>query len=132
MTTIGLAALSRADSTIRRPFFLYVDEFQSFTTLSVANMVSELRKYGVGLILAHQHLHQLEPEVRHAVLGNVGSLVLFRLGVEDAHLMARELAPWFGSDDLTQLKNYDTYCKLMIDGEPSRPFSATTLPPASI
>lgn len=128
VTTIGLAALSRADSHERKPFFLYVDEFQSFTTLSLANMVSELRKYGVGLILAHQHLFQLEPQVRHAVLGNVGSLVMFRLGVEDAKIMAREVAPWFAWDDITQLPNHDTYCKLMIDGAPSRPFSATTLP----
>jgi Type IV secretion-system coupling protein DNA-binding domain len=132
VTTIGLAAMSRADSKVRRPFDLYVDEFQSFTTLSVANMVSELRKYGVGLILAHQHLHQLEPEVRHAVLGNVGTLVLFRLGVEDAHLMAREIAPWFAWDDLTQLRNYDSYCKLMIDGMPSRPFSASTMKPSPV
>ena len=132
ITTIGLAALSRADSSTRRPFYLYVDEFQSFTTLSVANMVSELRKYGVGLILAHQHLHQLEPEVRHAILGNVGSLVLFRLGVEDSVLMAREIAPWFGAYDLTQLRNHDTYCKLMIDGMPSRPFSASTMKPSPV
>ena len=132
VTTIGLAALSRADSNIRRPFFLYVDEFQSFTTLSVANMVSELRKYGVGLILAHQHLFQLEPEVRHAVLGNVGSLVMFRLGVEDAHIMAREVAPWFAWEDIIQLPNHDIYCKLMIDGAPSRSFSATTIPPKQL
>lgn len=132
VTTIGLAALSRADSNIRRPFFLYVDEFQSFTTLSVANMVSELRKYGVGLILAHQHLFQLEPEVRHAVLGNVGSLVMFRSGVEDAHIMAREVAPWFAWEDIIQLPNHDIYCKLMIDGAPSRSFSATTIPPKQL
>ncbi len=72
VSTLGLAGLSRADAdpSERRPFFLYVDEFQSFSTLSFANMMTELRKYGVGLTLAHQHLHQLEPEIRHAVLGN--------------------------------------------------------------
>src|SRR5205823_615833 len=79
MTTIGLAAFSRAESPIaeRRPFFVYADEFQDFTTLSIANMVSELRKFGVGLVMAHQHLHQLEPEVRHAVIGNAGTLIAF-------------------------------------------------------
>lgn len=81
VSSVGLAAYSRGDmpAAERRPFILYIDEFQHFTTLSVANMVSELRKFGVGLVLAHQHLHQLEPEIRHAVLGNVGTLVVFRV-----------------------------------------------------
>jgi DNA helicase HerA-like ATPase len=75
MTTIGLAAFSRVDIPLaeRRPFFVYADEFQEFTTLSIANMVSELRKFGVGLVMAHQHLHQLDPDVRHAVLGKCGN-----------------------------------------------------------
>lgn len=134
VTTMGLAGLSRAAIPVeqRSDFFLYIDEFQSFTTLSVANMVSELRKFGVGLILAHQHLHQLEDPIRHAVLGNVGSLVAFRLGVEDARTLAPEFAPVFGSEDLAELANHDIYVKMMIDGAPSRPFSATTLPPAQI
>jgi hypothetical protein len=113
----------------RRPFFLYIDEFQAFTTESMANMISELRKYGVALTLAHQHLFQLEPKVRHAVLGNVGTMVAFRLGVEDAQLLEREFQPVFASTDLVSLRNYDLYVKLLIDGQPSRPFSATTLPP---
>lgn len=131
VSTLGLAAMSRADLSAehRTPFFVYVDEFQSFTTLSIANMVSELRKYGVGLILAHQHLTQLEPDVRHAVLGNVGTMIAFRLGVEDAQLLEREFHPVFGWQDLINLPNYDLYIKLMIDGVPSRPFSASTLPP---
>jgi hypothetical protein len=128
VSTIGLAAFSRAElpEAERRPFFLYIDEFQNFTTLSVANMVSELRKYNVGLVLAHQHLHQLELDVRHAVLANVGTLVSFRLGPEDAPIIARELAP-FDVADLVGLPNHDVLLKLMIDGVACRPFSATTL-----
>lgn len=82
VSTIGLAALSRADERVsaRRPFFLYVDEFQSFTTLSFANMMAELRKYGVGLVLAHQHLHQLEPDIQHAVLAMRGRSYRFAWG----------------------------------------------------
>lgn len=134
MTTIGLAAFSRAEmeERKRRPFLLYIDEFQSFTTLSLANMASELRKYGVGLILAHQHLHQLEPDIRHAVLGNVGTLIASRVGAEDAPYLAREFQPKFDVQDLIALPNYRIYLKLMIDGTPSPPFSGTTIPPSAI
>jgi len=131
VATIGLAAFSRAEmeQAIRRAFFLYLDEFQSFTTLALANMTSELRKYGVGLTLAHQHFHQLEPDVRHAILGNAGTIIAFRVGPEDATYLAREFAPVFEMEDLLALPNYRIYLKLMIDGAPSRPFSATTLLP---
>ena len=134
VTTLGLAALSRADvEESKRPdYHVLIDEFQSFTTLSVANMVSELRKFHVGLVLAHQHLYQLEPEVRHAVLGNVGTLISFRLGPEDAQMIAREFEPVFAPLDLVNLSNHAIYLKLMIDGTPSRPFSATTLRPRNI
>lgn len=134
VTTLSLAALSRTDDgpTARKPFFVYIDEFQSFTTLSIASMVSELRKFGIGLVLAHQHLRQLGPEVRDAVLGNAGTIVSFRLGAQDAQLMAKEFEPVFSRQDLTSLANFDIYLKLMINGTPSRPFSATTLPPAGL
>jgi hypothetical protein len=92
-------------------------------------MVSELRKFHVGLVLAHQHLYQLEPEVRHAVLGNVGTLLSLRLGPEDAQMIGREFEPVFVPEDLVNLPNHDIYLKLMIDGTPSKPFSATTLHP---
>ena len=130
VTTLGLAAFSRADvEEHKRPdYHVFIDEFQSFTTLSVANMVSELRKFHVGLVLAHQHLYQLEPEVRHAVLGNVGTMISFRLGPDDARTLAREFEPVFAPEDLVNLPNHDIYLKLMIDGVPSQPFSATTLP----
>ena len=134
VSTLGLAALSRADApaTERRPFFLYVDEFQTFTTLSFVNMMSELRKYGLGLALAHQHFHQLEPEVRHAVLGNAGTLISFRVGPEDALILAREFQPTFDVEDLLNLPNRELYLKLMIDGAPSRPFSARTIAPMDV
>jgi hypothetical protein len=134
VTTIGLAAFSRADlpPKQRRDFFVYVDEFQTFTTLAVTNMLSELRKYRVGFTIAHQYLHQLEPEVRHAVLGNVGTIMSFRLGAEDTPYFVREFAEEFEEIDLLQLPNYRIYLKLMIDGAPSRPLSAMTLPPGSI
>lgn len=129
VSTIGLAALSRADAPpeSRRPFFLYVDEFQSFTTLAFANMMAELRKYGLGLTLAHQHFHQLDAEIRHAVLGNAGTLISFRVGPEDARILAEQFQPTFGVEDLLNLPNRHFYLRLMIDGSPSRPFSAVTL-----
>jgi type IV secretory pathway TraG/TraD family ATPase VirD4 len=131
VTTIGLAAFSRADMPAleRRDFYIYIDEFQSFTTLAVANMFSEMRKYRVGFTVAHQYLHQLEPEIRHAVLGNAGTIVSFRIGAEDASYVAKEFQARFEPLDLMQLENYHIYLKLMIDGMPSKPFSAVTLRP---
>lgn len=130
VTTINLAAFSRSElpEDERRPFYLYLDEFQNFTTLSVANAISELRKFKLGLVIANQHLHQLEPDVMHAVLGNVGTLVTFRVGPEDARMLAREFEPVFSAADLANIPNHDIYLKLMIDGTPSKPFSATSLP----
>jgi type IV secretory pathway TraG/TraD family ATPase VirD4 len=131
VTTIGLAAYTRADMPAdkRRNFFVYVDEFQSFTTLAVANMLSELRKYRVGFTVAHQYLNQLEPDIRHAVLGNAATVISFRVGAEDAPFLVREFVEQFEQIDLIQLPNYRIYLKLMIDGMPSKPFSATTLEP---
>ncbi|MEQ1857487.1 MAG: type IV secretion system DNA-binding domain-containing protein [Longimicrobiales bacterium] len=126
---IALAGIARSEQpeAARRDFLVYLDEFQTFTTLSVANMLSELRKYRVGMILAHQHLSQLEPEVRDAVFGNAGTLVCFRVGAADAAYIAREFDPKFVASDLIGLPRYSVYLKLMIDGEPSAPFSAITL-----
>ncbi|HEX3666922.1 MAG TPA: DUF87 domain-containing protein [Rhizomicrobium sp.] len=131
VSTLGLAAFTRADSTPedRRPFFLYLDEFHNFTTLMIASMMSELRKYGIGMILANQYLHQLEPDIRHAVLGNAGTLISFRLGPEDATIMAKEFQPKIASEDLLNLPNRSIYLKLMITGTPSSPFSAETIGP---
>ena len=133
VTTLGLAAFSRADipPAERRDFFVYIDEFQNFTTLAMANMFSELRKYRVGFTVAHQYLHQLEEDVRHAVLGNVGTVISFRVGAEDAPYLVREFHERFDEIDLLQLPNYRIYLKLMIDGTPSKPFSAVTLDPTT-
>ncbi len=131
VTTIALAAYSRADipEAKRRDFFVYIDEFQSFTTLALVNMFSELRKYRLGFTVAHQYLHQLEPDIRHAVLGNAGSLISFRVGAEDAPYIYEEFCERFERADLMQLPNYRIYLRLMIEGLPSVPFSATTLRP---
>jgi hypothetical protein len=131
VTSIGLAALSRAEipEPDRRDFYLYLDEFQSFTTLSLAKMLSELRKYRMGMVLAHQYLSQLDEQIRDAVLGNVGSLISFRVGMSDAEILAKEFYPTFSDSDLIRLPNHHIYLKLMIDGMPSEPFSAKTITP---
>lgn len=126
VTTLGLAAFSRANIAPdqRRPFFIYTDEFQSFTTLSLVNMMSELRKYGAGLILAHQHLNQLDSEVRSAVFGNAGALITFRTGAGDAPYLVEELQSRFGTQDLLNLPNRHAYLRLLVSGSPTPPFSA--------
>ena len=130
VTKIQLAALSRANipEEIRRPFYLYIDEIQSFFTLSFADILSEARKYGLNLILAHQYIEQLDEKIRAAIFGNVGTLISFRIGSEDAKYLAQEFAPVFNETDLINLPNYHIYLKLMIDGITSQPFSAITLP----
>jgi DNA helicase HerA-like ATPase len=130
VTRIQLAALSRADmpEEKRPPFYLYVDEIHSFATLSFVDVLSEARKYGLCLILAHQYVEQLDERIRAAVFGNVGTLISFRIGQEDARLLAREFAPVFDQTDLINLPNYHIYLKLMIDGVTSDAFSAVTLP----
>lgn len=129
VSTLGLAAMSRSDIAPedRRPFHILVDEFQSFTTLAFASQMAELRKVGASLTLATQHLAQIDPDVRSAVIGNAGSLIVFRVGAEDAGLLARELQPTFEVEDLLNLTNRHFYTRLMIDGAPSRPFSGRTL-----
>jgi len=129
VTKIAVAALSRANmqQEDRRDFFVYLDEFHTFTTLSLATMLSELRKYRVGMILAHQYLSQLDPQVMDAVLGNVGTIITFRVGASDAQTLEKEFSPEFSALDLTTLPNYHIYLKLMVNGMVSRPFSAETV-----
>lgn len=131
VSAIALAGLSRSDTSEegRRPFFLYLDEFHSFSTRAFADMLSELRKYRVGLVLAHQYLAQLDTEIRHAVLGNVGSMLTFRIGPEDARTLKRQYAPEFDGLDLVRLPNHDCYVRLLVRGNSAIPFSATTLAP---
>ena len=134
ITTVALAAFSRAevDAAERRPFFVYLDEFQSFTTRSLATMTAELRKYGIGVVASHQYLTQVEPEVIDAVRGNAGTIICFRLGPNDAAAMAGEFEPKLQATDLLNLPNHQIYLKLMIDGAPSQPFSADTLRPSDL
>jgi type IV secretory pathway TraG/TraD family ATPase VirD4 len=129
MSRFGLAAMSRADvpEAERRDFFLYVDEVHNFTTLSLAEMLSELRKYRLSLTVSHQYLAQLQPQIRSAIFGNVGTLIAFRVGAEDAELIAQEFYPDFSMADLMRLPNHHIYLKLMIDGTVSAPFSAVTM-----
>jgi hypothetical protein len=129
VTKMGLAGLSRADvkEETRRDFYIYMDEFQNFATLSLANMLSELRKYRVNMILSHQYLTQLDLQVRDAILGNVGTVISFRLGLTDAEILAKEFYPVFSAKDLISLPNYHIYLRLMVDGMVSQPFSAETL-----
>jgi hypothetical protein len=128
---IEMTALSRADipEEDRRDFSVYLDEFPTFTTFSLATMLSELRKYRASMILSHQFTSQLDIQVRDAILGNVGTIISFRVGVPDAEILAREFYPEITDVDLVNLPNYHIYLKLMVDGVVSRPFSATTLSP---
>jgi type IV secretory pathway TraG/TraD family ATPase VirD4 len=129
VTSIGLAALGRTEipEQNRRDFFVYLDEFHSFTTLSLATMLSELRKYRVGLILAHQYLSQLEVEIRDAVFGNVGTIISFRLGKMDAQILEVEFSPEIGAADLVSLSNFQIYVKMMAQGKASTPFGGQSL-----
>jgi hypothetical protein len=126
IATLGLAAMSRLEvpEADRVQHQVYVDEFHTFTTAAFANMLTELRKAKVGMTLASQSLTGVLPEVRHAILANVGTLICFRVGVEDAALFAKELAPAFEPLDLISLPNHHFYIRLMIDGVPSGAFSA--------
>jgi len=131
ITKFQLAAMERVDipEEDRRDFYLYVDEFQNFATESFANILSEARKYHLNLIMAHQYTEQLTEEVRAAVFGNVGTIILFRIGAADAEVFENEMAPKFTVQDLVNLNKYHIYLKLAIDGVTSEAFSATGLPP---
>jgi len=133
ITKIQLAAMSRVDvpEKERRDFYLYIDEFQNFSTDSFANILSEARKYRLNLILAHQYIEQLSEKVKPAVFGNVGTMVVFRVGAADAEELEKEFLPTFTEEDLVNLPKYEMYLKLMIDGIASAPFSAKGLPPLS-
>ncbi len=135
ITKIQLAAMERVriPEEERRDFYLYVDEFQNFVTDAFAGILSEARKYRLNLTVAHQYTAQLISDkstaVRDAVFGNVGTMIIFRVGADDAEFLEKEFEPEFTPQDIVNLPNYKIYLKLMIDGVSSRPFSAKTLPP---
>jgi CxxC-x17-CxxC domain-containing protein len=135
ITTLQLSAMERVriPENERIDFFLYVDEFQNFATDSFANILSEARKYRLDLTIAHQYIGQLTTDVstkvRDAVFGNVGTMVVFRVGAADGEFLEKEFTPEFGVQDLVNLPNRTICLKLMVDGVASRPFSASTLPP---
>jgi len=131
ITKIQLAAMGRVDTEEdkREDFYLYVDEFQNFSTESFANILSEARKYRLSLILANQYIMQLDEVVRDAIFGNVGTIVSFRVGATDAEYLEKEFEPMFTMNDIVNLPKYHIYLKLMIDGIAGDAFSAVTLPP---
>lgn len=123
------AAFSRhaTEEAHRRPFFLYVDEYPSFSTMAFASMLSEARKYALGVLLANQHVSQTDPDLLHAIVGNAGSLIVFRIGALDAPLFVKQLEA-VSADDLVHLPNHSAFVQLMVRGRKSRTFSARTLP----
>jgi type IV secretory pathway TraG/TraD family ATPase VirD4 len=134
VTGLQQAAMGRADvcEADRRDFFLYVDEFQNFATESFATILSEARKYRLSLTIANQYLAQMDDATRNAVFGNVGSLVSFQVGPDDADAFAAQLAGGMTAADLIALPRFTAYARLLIDGMPSRPFSMVTLPPRKL
>lgn len=134
VTGFQLAAYARADTPPagRRPFLLLVDEFPFFVTDSFAELLSEARKFGLGLVLAHQYLGQLSETLRAAVLGNVGTSIVFRVGAEDALALAPEFSPELTASDLVRLDRHQIATRLAVDGLTSRPFTATTLRPLGV
>ena len=128
---ILMAALSRVDmpEAERKDFYLYLDEFQNVTTTSIAQILSEARKYRLVLILAHQFIGQLKEEISKAVFGNVGSLTTFRVGPEDAEFLEKQFAPVFTANDIMNVDNYHCFVRLLMNNELTKPFNMQTYPP---
>jgi len=128
-TGIQMAAMRRAklQEQKRQPFMVFIDEFHSFITTSFATILSEVRKYKMGMFLTHQYLDQLPEEVQKALLGNVGTIISFRLGTNDAKVMKEEFYPVFTVEDFINLPKFNIYLKLLIDGAASKAFSSTTI-----
>ena len=131
VTKLYLSALERQNiaEEERHDFYLYIDEFQNFSTDIFPSILSEARKYRLNLNIAHQYLYQLPEGIKHAVFGNVGTILAFRVGSYDAKELAEEMTPVFTREDLEQLENHHLLLRLMIDGKMSRRFAAVTMPP---
>lgn len=135
VTKLQMAALARADmpESERHDFYLYIDEFQNFITDSIATILSEARKYRLDLVLGHQYIAQLSPKqgdsrVRDAIFGNVGTIVSFRVGVDDSELIAKQMAPVFNEFDVMNIDQYTAYVRLMIKNTAARPFNMKMFP----
>ncbi len=128
---ILMAALSRVDAIgkILPDFYLYIDEFQNISTDSISSILSEARKYGLSLNVAHQFIAQLDPGIKDAVFGNVGSMAVFRVGAEDAQFLESQFAPIFKASDIMKIDNHNAYLKMLINGKPVPPFNIETMPP---
>ncbi len=128
---ILMSALSRADvaKEKRRDFNLYIDEFQNFTTDSISTILSEARKYGLNLTVAHQFIAQLNEKIKDSIFGNVGSLISFRVGPQDAEFLAKQFSPAFNENDLINIDNFNAYAKILINGQTSKPFNIRTVAP---
>lgn len=128
---ILMAALSRVDSYGKQlpDFYLYIDEFQNISTNSISAILSEARKYGLSLNVAHQFIAQLDEDIKKAVFGNVGSMTVFRVGAEDAEFLESQFAPIFKASDIMKIENYNAYAKILINGKPVPPFNIKVMPP---
>ena len=128
LTSLQYAAMFRAkqDFLSRKPVYIYADEAQNYMTLSMVDLLSEGRKFGISLTIANQYLGQWDERIRDAIFGNVGTLIAFRVGATDAEYLEKEFYPVFTADDLINLPRFAIYIKLMIDGATSQPFSAKT------
>ncbi len=133
ITQIQLSAMNRVFQAAeeRADFYLYVDEFQNFATEAFIKILSEARKFKLNLIMANQYMAQLDPNIQNAILGNVGSIISFVVGNQDAFVLAKELGTAFPPEDLVKIGKYQVICKLSIDSETTQPFYATTLAPLS-
>ncbi|HIP34404.1 MAG TPA: hypothetical protein EYG89_06815 [Bacteroidia bacterium] len=128
---ILMAALSRVDSLDKNlpPFYLYIDEFQNVTTDSISSILSEARKYKLSLNIAHQYIKQIDEGIKDAIFGNVGSMAVFRVGQEDAEFLKTQFEPTFTAQNIASIDNRNAYLKMLVDGEPQKPFNIRTLAP---
>jgi hypothetical protein len=131
---ILMAALSRVDDPTKSfpPFYLHMDEFQNISTPAISAILSEARKYKLGLTIAHQFIAQLQPDIKDAVFGNVGSMAAFRTGPEDAQFLEQQFSPTFDANDLMNVPNYNSFLRVLANGTPTPPFSVSTIAPTEV
>ena len=129
-----MAALSRVDTPSDQlpPFYLHIDEFQNVSTPSISAILSEARKYKLGLVMAHQFIAQLDERIRDAVFGNVGSMAVFRVGPEDAQFLEQQLGTVFKANEIMNIPNYQAYLRILANGVPTHPFSMSAAPPPTV